>query len=95
MKHRIQKPSSSETEVVGSKSFESMWQEVHEKEYAIEQPPANAITSLAYAKLNKVSRPVAVSMLDKLVRHEKLEMGMFSIFVDGRRRHCKHYWPKK
>ena len=95
MKHRNQKPLASDTEIVGSKSFEAMWQEVHEKEYAIEQPPSNSITALAYAKMNNVSRPVAVAMLEKMVRHGKLEVKIYSVMVGGHRRACKHYWPKK
>lgn len=85
----------SDTEIVGDVPQEVFWKELHEKEYALDTPPEGAVTALQYSKINGCSRPTAVCLLDKLVRHGKLESKIYPVYVEGRRREAKHYWPKK
>lgn len=101
MKHRNPKPSSSDTEVVGDTSIESMWAEINARYTELDTPPRGALSKQMYVeKFSTKERPVtpdnAGALLDRLKKKGMVDSGMFSVMMkDGKRRTVRFYWPKK
>jgi hypothetical protein len=88
--------SRSNCETVGEESLDGIWQKFHVTTAAEEVPPPNAITTSAYAALNKVRWFVADNILQRAVADGKLTSGFFrTLMADGRTRNVRHYWPVK